>query len=92
MPGLAEGHGHVRSETDFPLFLAFGVTFVRNMEGTPLHLRLRDAVATGELQGPTVDSVGPGLDTISSPVDTMIPGFDPVISTGLDHVFPASSE
>lgn len=80
MPGLAEGHGHIRSETDFPLFLAFGVTFVRNMEGTPLHLRLRDAVASGELQGPTVDSVGPGLDTISSPVDTMIPGFDPVIS------------
>ena len=62
MPGLAEGHGHIRGENDFPLYLLYGVTFVRDLMGTPLLLRLRDAVARGELLGPTFDTVSPVAD------------------------------
>src|ERR1043165_7743844 len=62
MPGLAEGHGHIRGENDFPLYLLYGVTFVRDLMGTPLLLRLRAAVARGELLGPTFDTVSPVAD------------------------------
>ena len=62
MPGLAELHGHVDSEADLSVALAFGVTFIRNLEGFPFTLRLRDAVARGEIVGPTIDTVGPVVD------------------------------
>jgi len=62
MPGLAELHGHVDSEADISVALAFGVTFVRNLEGGPHTLRLRDAVVRGEIVGPLIDTVGPVVD------------------------------
>lgn len=62
MPGLAEGHGHLRNDGDFPLFLAFGVTTIRNLMGNPFHLRLIAAVDKGELVGPTINTVGPVTD------------------------------
>ena len=62
MPGLAELHGHVDNEADLSVALAFGVTFVRNLEGRPHTLRLRDAVACGEIVGPLIDTVGPVVD------------------------------
>src|SRR5260221_7724965 len=62
MPGLAELHGHIEHEADLPILLAFGVTTVRNLVGWPRHLQMRDAIARGELLGPTIDTVGPVVD------------------------------
>ena len=66
MPGLAEMHGHIHANedeklaTDILLLYALnGVTTVKNMLGSPLHLTLRDKVASGELLGPRIITAGP---------------------------------
>src|SRR5688572_25180672 len=51
MPGLVDAHVHV-SERDLPLFLANGVTTIRELNGSPRHLELRARIAAGELLGP----------------------------------------
>ena len=51
MPGLTDMHVHT-SEREMPLFLASGVTFIREMNGSPTHLKLRDRIMRGELVGP----------------------------------------
>ena len=45
MPGLAEMHAHLTREEDLALYLARGVTTVRNMWGTPMHLAWRERIA-----------------------------------------------
>src|SRR5262245_14810090 len=62
MPGLADMHVHTWSEQDFPLFLANGVTLVRNLFGSPMHLDWRRRIAAGELLGPTIVTAGPIVD------------------------------
>lgn len=63
VPGLADMHVHLMEpEAYFPLFLAYGVTTVRNMAGGPEILRLKDRVHSGELNGPTIYTAGPLLD------------------------------
>ena len=42
MPGLADMHVHNWSENEFVLFLANGVTTIRNMWGAPQHLQWRE--------------------------------------------------
>ena len=42
--------------------LASGVTTVRNMAGTPLHLRVREAVRAGRMRGPRIYTAGPILE------------------------------
>lgn len=70
MPGLADMHVHLYPGAGRPddvagqqlqLFLANGVTTIRNMIGKPEHLSLRDRVAKGELLGPTIFTAGPPL-------------------------------
>ncbi len=70
MPGLADMHVHLYPGAGAPddlasqqlqLFLANGVTTIRNMIGKPEHLVLRDRVAKGELPGPTIYTAGPPL-------------------------------
>ncbi|TDK28376.1 amidohydrolase [Luteimonas aestuarii] len=68
MPGLAEMHGHVPGGDDpqyvedvLFLYIANGVTFVRNMAGNESHLALRDRLAQGELDGPTMVAASPWL-------------------------------
>lgn len=68
MPGLAEMHGHVPGGDDpqyvedvMFLYIANGVTFVRNMAGSESHLALRDRLARGELDGPTMVAASPWL-------------------------------
>src|SRR5262245_10390337 len=51
IPGLVDAHVHV-SERDLPLFLANGVTAVRELNGSPAHIALRARIAAGELVGP----------------------------------------
>ncbi len=43
--------------------LAGGVTTVRNMAGTPFHLRLRSLVRSGDVVGPRIFTAGPLLET-----------------------------
>lgn len=57
LPGLVDAHVHLFDESaipDFAMYLANGVTTIRNMYGTPLHLRLRNEVARGLRVGPTL--------------------------------------
>lgn len=61
LPGLIEMHVHLRKAIDLDLFLGHGVTSVRNMDGTPQVLRWREAVAAGEISGPTITSGSPFL-------------------------------
>jgi imidazolonepropionase-like amidohydrolase len=76
LPGF--GNMHVHLETGEPiddvpssvaierlllLYLSDGVTTVRNMNGRPWHLTLRDEIARGRRLGPTVYTSGPALGT-----------------------------
>lgn len=77
MPGLADMHVHLlEGAAYFPLFLANGVTTVRNMAGGPGIAKLRDRVARGEILGPTIYTAGPLIDG-SPPV---WPGSDVVVT------------
>src|SRR5437868_3975172 len=49
MPGLADMHVHLWTQDDLTLFLANGVTFVRNMWGSPQTLVWRGRVERGAL-------------------------------------------
>lgn len=62
MPGLADMHTHLALEEDLLLYLARGVTTVRNMWGTPLHLEWRDRIKRGQMIGPTIITAGPIVD------------------------------
>lgn len=68
MPGLADMHAHVRvaaEETvnaELLLYLASGVTLLRNMVGSAAHLALRRKVEEGEIPGPRIFTVSPLLE------------------------------
>jgi hypothetical protein len=62
MPGLSDMHAHFAHEGDLLLFVANGVTTVRNLHGNPIHLTWREQVRRGERLGPTIYTSGPILD------------------------------
>jgi imidazolonepropionase-like amidohydrolase len=62
MPGLADMHVHAWIEDDLFLFVANGVTAIRNMFGSELHLAWRERIAAGELVGPLLHTAGPIID------------------------------
>ncbi|MEX2608326.1 MAG: amidohydrolase family protein [Gemmatimonadota bacterium] len=51
LPGLADMHVHMGG-VDVPLFLANGITTVRELNGAPFHLALRDSIRAGQRVGP----------------------------------------
>jgi imidazolonepropionase-like amidohydrolase len=67
VPGLVEMHAHVPEarrgrqylEDALYLWVANGITTVRNMAGEPSHLELRDEIARGEIIGPRLYTAGP---------------------------------
>ena len=61
IPGLADMHVHLQRE-DIPVYLASGITTVRNMWGHPEIQAIQAEVKTGMLVGPTIYSTSPGLD------------------------------
>lgn len=78
MPGLAEMHAHIPgsgnrryAENVLYLYVANGVTTIRGMAGDPLHLELRERIATGRLPGPTIYAAAPGIsgDNAPTPAD-----------------------
>ena len=71
MPGLADMHVHVKDENELLLFVANGVTTLRDMWGTtgsqrrlgfPDQLALREQIAQGQLFGPTMYTAGPIME------------------------------
>lgn len=69
MPGLADMHVHLDFDTNpdsLRLYLAHGVTTVRNLNGIPQHFEWREQVAAGELFGPTIMTSGNGIYGIPS--------------------------
>ena len=58
MPGLVDAHTHLRYDGDLTLYLAGGVTTVRNMNGGPEHLAWRRAVDQGAF-GPRILTAAP---------------------------------
>lgn len=66
MPGLADMHTHVTDASVGALYLANGVTRVRNMDGRPWHLALSRRIEDGELCGPRLTSVSPLIDGLGA--------------------------
>lgn len=72
MPGLADMHVHIYSdvspwndmwgEEELILFLANGVTTIRNMWGDPGVLTWRDSIQANQLFGPTIYTTGELID------------------------------
>ncbi|HYW29990.1 MAG TPA: amidohydrolase family protein [Gemmatimonas sp.] len=61
IPGLADMHVHIDSAANLAQLVKAGVTTVRNMRGTPLHVAWRDSIASGRLVGPTIFTSGPSI-------------------------------
>jgi imidazolonepropionase-like amidohydrolase len=74
MPGLSDMHVHIWDPGEARLFLANGVTHVRNMWGTPLHLAWRQKVASGEVAGPRLTTTSPIVDGGGPDGRTIWPG------------------
>lgn len=62
MPGLADMHAHYGDPGQFAMFLAGGVTTIRNMWGSPFHLATRAAIEAGTHPGPHINTTGPITD------------------------------
>ena len=62
LPGLCDMHVHNWYEEEHALFLANGVTTIRNMWGSPQHLRWAKAITEGGRSGPDLHTTGPILD------------------------------
>ncbi len=75
LPGLADMHAHLSGYVTAPnadkfgiaraemlLYVATGVTLVRNMAGSPDHLEYRRRVAAGEMLGPRIFTATPVVD------------------------------
>jgi hypothetical protein len=72
IPGLADSHVHLQeakheNRAMLNLFLANGVTTILNLYGSPTHLRLREEVRRGSIQGPRIFTSG---RPIGDPVGT----------------------
>ncbi len=66
MPGLADMHTHITDGSQFGIYLANGVTQVRNMEGLPFHLALAQLVERGKLPGPRIFTSSPLIDGLGA--------------------------
>jgi len=77
IPGLAEMHAHIPGGNAPPeftdrvlaLYVLNGVTTVRGMLGSPMHLELRGKAARGEIFAPTIYTTGPSFNgqSVTSP-------------------------
>ena len=61
MPGLIDMHVHVWDEYELGLYLANGVTAVRNVWGLPMHLRMKENINNNQIIAPSFYTTGPKL-------------------------------
>lgn len=61
-PGLADMHVHLWQEDEFVLYLANGVTTIRDMFGDFTKLSLREKIKEGEILGPRLYVASPIID------------------------------
>ena len=66
IPGLNDMHVHLNDDNNLLLFVANGVTTVRNMAGYPFHLALRKKINNREILGPTLYTTSPILEGINN--------------------------
>ena len=73
MPGLQDLHIHFVDVGDLFVYLANGVTSVRNLAGNPWHLEVRERIQTGDVLGPRFVTSGPfvNLPHIDTPDDAV---------------------
>jgi imidazolonepropionase-like amidohydrolase len=81
MPGLVDAHVHLEHFDDpgvLALFLAHGITTLRNMDGRPYILDWRERVQSGAIAGPRIVTAGPILDGAPPllPDNTAVPSTD----------------
>ncbi len=62
LPGLADLHVHISSQEEFLLYVANGITVLRDMNGSARHLSWRQAIADGELLAPQLYAASPTID------------------------------
>lgn len=60
-PGLTDMHVHVWDRYELGLYLANGVTAIRNLWGRPMHLRIKNEVIEGKLTAPLFFTSTPKL-------------------------------
>lgn len=61
-PGFSDMHVHLQQPEDLDLFIVNGVTTVRNMWGSPEHLKGRKDIKNGKIIGPELFTTGPLID------------------------------
>jgi hypothetical protein len=62
LPQLADMHVHAWDPSSWPLYLVNGITQLRNMWGSPLHLAWEQAVRRGDVPGPHIATTSPIID------------------------------
>ena len=75
IPGLTDMHTHLNIDPDpdfMRLFLAEGVTTIRNLNALPIHLKWRNQVLSGERIGPTIYTSGPVIVGPPEPTAVLI--------------------
>ena len=72
MPGLFDMHVHVWNSDVTPLFIANGVTSVRNMKGSPMVEQLNSMKEKGMLVAPTIYTSSPLIDGVKSWFDATV--------------------
>ena len=82
LPGLADMHVHLWDPDEAALYLAHGVTLVRNMWGHPLHLALEQRLARGESAGPAGRHHQPDHRRGRPRGGTAVPGLHPARGPG----------
>lgn len=61
-PGFSDMHTHILYDEALDLYIANGVTLVRNMHGDPVHLNMRKNIRDGKRVGPELYTTGPMVD------------------------------
>lgn len=85
LPGLVDSHTHLRYDGDLVLYAARGVTTVRNMEGSPTHLRWKRHVSEGGF-GPRILTAGPTDYAQAEALADVVRAVDSMATAGYDFV------
>lgn len=66
LPGFSDMHVHTHYPKDFDLFLINGVTTIRNMWGSPVHLKFKKLIECKSILGPALYTTGPLINVFQN--------------------------